>query len=176
MLMALALATAAGAQQPSSAAKQPPPHAASSDTAFVTKIAQVGIAEVELGKLANEKAMRDEVKKFGQRMVDDHTKAGDELKALAMKKDITWPADTDAEHKSLHDRLSKMSGAAFDRAYMQAMADGHRKVANEFRKEIKSAKDADVKAWAEKTLPTIEAHLKDAEMINRGVHGSSSTH
>jgi putative membrane protein len=164
-----------GAQKPSSATAQKSSTQAG-DSAFMMKIAQVGIAEVELGKLAVDKAMRDEVKKFGQRMVDDHTKAGDELKNLAMKKNITWPADTDAEHKGLLYSLSKMSGAAFDGAYMQAMADGHRKVAGDFRKEIKSGSDADVKAWAEKTLPTIESHLKDAETISRGVHSGSPTH
>jgi len=177
MLVMLAFVTAAGAQQPSSKPqKQPPPQAAASDNGFVTKIAQVGIAEVEMGKLAVEKSMREDVKKFGQRMVDDHTKAGDALKAVAMKKNMSWPSETDPEHKALHDRLSKQSGAAFDRAYMQAMADGHRKVAADFRKEIKSGADADVKAWAEKTLPTVEAHLKDAESVNRALHSSTSTH
>src|SRR6185503_1782374 len=112
-----------------------------------TKIGEVGTAEVELGKLALQKTQRDDVKKFAQQMVDDHTKAGDELKALAMRKNISWPADLDAEHKALKDRLSKLSGAAFDQAYTQAMVDGHRKVAAEFRTETTSGADAEVKAW-----------------------------
>jgi putative membrane protein len=169
MLMVVALATASGAQQPSS-------RAASGDTAFVTKLAQVGIAEVELGKLTLQKTMRDDVKKFAQQMVDDHTKAGDELKAIAMRKNITWPADTDTEHNALHTRLSKLSGAAFDQAYMQAMVDGHRKVATEVRSEATSGTDDEVKEWAAKTAPAVEAHLKHAETVNRSVHPPGSAH
>lgn len=149
---------------------------AASDAAFVTKIGEVGMAEVELGTLALQKTQRDDVKKFAQQMVDDHTKAGDELKALAMRKNISWPTELGAEHKALKDRLSKLSGAAFDQAYIRAMVDGHRKVAAEFRTETKSATDAEVKAWAAKTLPTIEAHLKHAETVSGAVHPAGSTH
>src|ERR1051326_6505759 len=81
------------------------------DTTFVTKAAEGGMAEVQLGKLAVEKASSDEVKKFGQRMVDDHGKANDELKSLAQQKNITIPSDLDAKDKALRDRLSKLSGA-----------------------------------------------------------------
>jgi putative membrane protein len=170
-MMTVALALYAQQPSPKSSAAGPAP-----DAAFVTKIGQVGLAEVELGMLASQKAERDEVKKFAQRMVADHTKAGDELKAIATAKNITWPTELDAEHKALKDKLSKQSGAAFDRAYMQAMVDGHRKVATDFKKETQSGKDTEVKAWASKTLPTIEAHLKDAEMISRGSHSTSTTH
>jgi putative membrane protein len=183
MSMVVALATASGAQQSSSGAQQPSAkpapassHAASSDSAFAMKAAQANMAEVELGKLAQQKAMSDDVKKFGQMMVDDHSKALDELKAIAGNKNLTLPTAIDAEHKKLSDRLSKMSGAEFDRAYMQAMVDGHKKVAADFRKESQSGNDTELKSWAGKTLPTVEAHLKQAESLSRGAHGSSSTH
>ena len=168
MLMMVALVTVSGAQQSSS-------RAASGDNSFAMKAAQANLAEVELGKLALQKAMRDEVKKFAQMMIDDHGKALDELKGLAGSKKITLPTEIDAEHKKLSDRLSKMSGAAFDRDYMQAMVDGHRKVAADFRKESQSGSDAELKSWAAKTLPTVEAHLKQAETVNRTAH-STSTH
>lgn len=184
LLIVMALATTSWAQQqPSPRTGSPDSHdtragspdtkASSSDSAFAMKMAQVGIAEVELGKLATEKAMRDDVKKFGQQMVDDHSKANDELKAVAAKKNITLPSETDAEHKALHDRLSKLSGAAFDQAYTKAMVDGHRKVAGELRKEQKSGTDADLKEWATKTLPTVEAHLKHAEGLGKGAHSTN---
>jgi putative membrane protein len=167
--IAMTLALRAQQQSPGDGA------GAASDAAFVTKIAQVGTAEVELGNLALQKTQRDDVKKFARRMVDDHTKAGDELKALAMRKNITWPGDLDAEHTSLRDRLSKLSRAAFDQAYMQAMVDGHRKVAAEFRAEAESGADADVKDWAAMTLPAIEAHLEHAESVSRSVHPPGTT-
>ena len=97
---------------------------ATSDRAFVMNAAKGGMAEVELGKLAAEKGTRDEVKKFGQRMVDDHGKAGADLKTLAQNKNITLPADIGPKEKALRDRLSKLSGDAFDRAYMQGDARG----------------------------------------------------
>jgi putative membrane protein len=144
------------------------------DQHFVMEAANGGMAEVELGKLAADKASSDEVKKFGQRMVDDHGKANDELKKLAENKNITLPTAPDAKHKATIDRLSKLSGEAFDRAYMQEMLKDHRKDVSEFRTESKSGKDADVKAWAAKTLPTLEEHLKLAQDANKAV-GTSGT-
>jgi len=176
MLVVMALATAAGAQQSSTKANQSSSHAVSGDSAFAMKAAQANMAEVELGKVALQKTNSDEVKKFAQMMVDDHSKALDELKSAATTKSITLPAAIDAEHKKLSDRLSKLNGAAFDREYMQAMVEGHRKVAADLRKESQSGSDADLKAWAAKTLPTVEAHLKQAETVNRGVHSGSATH
>ncbi|PYR03729.1 MAG: hypothetical protein DMG00_25515 [Acidobacteria bacterium] len=89
------------------------------DQTFVTKTAAGGMAEVELGKLAQEKGTSDQVKSFAQRMVTDHNKANDELKTLAQNKNITLPTDIDPHDKALRDRLSKLSGAQFDHAYMQ---------------------------------------------------------
>jgi putative membrane protein len=145
------------------------------DQAWVMKVAKGGMAEVELGKLAAQKAASDEVKKFGQRMVDDHSKANDELKTIAQGKNITLPADMAPKEKALHDRLAKLSGAAFDRAYMQAMVADHREDVPEFRKEANSGKDADVKAFAAKTVPTLEDHLKMAEQISKTVGSSTMT-
>ena len=139
------------------------------DENFVIKAANGSMAEVELGKLAVDKAGSDEVKKFARRMVDDHGKANDELKTLAQNKHITLPAAIDANEQAVHDRLAKLSGAAFDRAYIQAMLTDHKKDVNEFRMEARSGKDADVKGWAAKTLPTLEEHLKLAQKTDRAV-------
>jgi putative membrane protein len=99
-------------------------------------------------------------------MVDDHGKANDELKKLASQKGITLPTDLDAKHQATYDRLSKLSGADFDRAYMADMVKDHHEDVNEFRKESQSGSDPDVKAWAAKTLPTLEHHLQMAESTN----------
>jgi putative membrane protein len=145
------------------------------DRQFVMEAAVGGLAEVALGQMAGEKAESDQVKQFGQRMVTDHGKANDELKTLAQNKGMTLPANVDAKHKATQDRLSKLSGAAFDRAYMQEMLNDHRKDVNEFRKESQSGKDPDVKAWAAKTLPTLEEHLQMAQSASRGAVGTSGT-
>jgi len=140
-----------------------------SDQTFVTKAAAGGLAEVDLGKLAQEKGASQQVKSFGKRMVDDHSRANDELKALAKSKNITLPADLDTHDRAEHDRLAKLSGAAFDRAYMRAMLTDHREDVNEFRHESTTGKDTDIKAFASKTLPTLEDHLKMAQDTNRAV-------
>ena len=145
------------------------PAKANPNQKFVMEAAKGGMAEVELGKIATEKAASPEVKSFGQRMVDDHGKAGEELKTLAKNKSITLPADIDAKDKALRDRLLKLSGDGFDRAYMAAMLDDHRKDVAAFQIEAKSGKDPDVKAWAAKTLPTLTEHLKLAQSANKAV-------
>src|SRR5689334_10757965 len=109
-----------------------------SDSAFVTKAAVGGLAEVKLGQLATQKASSSDVKQFGQQMVDDHGKANEELKQLASSKGITLPTDLDAKHQATYDRLSKLDGAAFDRAYMQDMVADHNEDVSEFRRESKS--------------------------------------
>src|SRR5689334_13843978 len=128
----------------------------SADNTFVTKAAIGGMAEVKLGTLAKEKASNADVKAFGQQMVDDHSKANDELKQLASSKGITLPTDLDAKNQAEYDRLSKLSGAEFDRMYMQHMVSDHKEDVSEFRRESQRGSDPDVKAWAGKTLPTLE--------------------
>ena len=134
----------------------------SADDAWMMKVAKGGMAEVELGKLASEKATTDAVKQFGQRMATDHSKANEELKALAANKKVTLPAEIAPEDKALRDRLTRLSGPAFDQAYMRAMVSDHVKDVNAFKMEANSGTDPDVKAWAAKTLPTLEQHLKMA--------------
>jgi putative membrane protein len=165
--VALAFTAAPYAQQPGGM-KSP-------DEKFVIDAAHAGMAEVELGKLATEKASKEEVKTFAQRMVDDHSKSAEALKAIAQPKNIAWPTDLDAKHKAVRDRLSKLSGEGFDRAYMQEMVEGHRKVVAMVRTESTTGKDPEVKAWAAKTLPTTQDHFKQAQDIARGVVGTSGT-
>jgi putative membrane protein len=145
------------------------------DHQFVMEAARGGLAEVELGKLASEKAQSEQVKQFGQRMEKDHGKANDELKSLAQQKNITLPTALDSKHKGTIDRLSKLSGAQFDRAYMQEMLQDHRKDVTDFRKESQSGKDPDVKAWAAKTLPTLEEHLRIAQSTSSAAVGTSGS-
>ena len=135
------------------------------DKKFVMEAAEGGMAEVELGKLATQNAQSDQVKQFGQRMVDDHTKANDELKKVAEQKGITLPTQISAKDQALKDKLSKLKGEQFDRAYMQDMVKDHKKDVAEFKKASTTAKDSDVKNFASKTLPTLEDHLKQAQQV-----------
>ena len=148
-------------------ADQPKPAGAlgAADKAFVMEAAQGGMAEVELGRLATEKATNADVKQFGQRMVDDHGKANDELKGFASQKNVTLPSELDAKHKATRDRLSKLSGDAFDKAYMREMVADHNKDVAAFTRASKTAKDPDLKAWAGKTLPTLEEHQRMAKEV-----------
>jgi len=135
----------------------------SGDRKFMEKAARGGIAEVELGKLAAQKAAAAEVKQFGQRMVDDHGKANDQLKQLATSKGVNLPTDLDRSTKREIDKLSKLSGADFDREYMKHMVSDHKKDVSEFKSEARKAKDADVRQFAASTEPTLEQHLQLAQ-------------
>ena len=139
---------------------------ASADSAFMHTAAMGGMAEVELGKLGVANAMSSDVKQFAQRMVDDHSKANDELKALAAQKNVKLPAELDAKHKAVVDKLAKQKGAGFDAAYMSEMVNDHNTDVALFQKESKSGKDAETKAWAAKTLPTLQEHQKMAKEIH----------
>jgi putative membrane protein len=132
---------------------------------FMTDAASGGMAEVELGKMASTKAQNAEVKKFAQMMVTDHGKANDELKALAAKKNVTLPTAPIAKHQSVIQKLQGLSGAQFDEAYVEDMVEDHEKDVAEFEKQSQSNPDADVKAFAAKTLPTLKKHLEAIKAI-----------
>jgi putative membrane protein len=134
-----------------------------------------GMAEVELGRLAAQIAQSDAVKQFAQRMITDHGKSNDELTSLARSKKVTLPSDVGATHKATKDRLAGLSGAAFDRAYMQEMVADHQKDVNAFRAESESGKDPEVKAWAAKTLPTLQSHLQMAQAASTNPVGTSGS-
>jgi putative membrane protein len=143
------------------------------DRKFIEEAAKGGMAEVQLGQLAVQKAQSPEVKQFAQKMVDDHTKANDELKQVASSKGVELPTDLDHSAKREHDKLSKLSGADFDREYMNHMVSDHKKDVKAFKDESKSAKDAQVKEFATTTLPTLEQHLQLAEQTDAAVRSAS---
>ncbi len=165
---ALAATLAASAQATNSKANTMSKSSASTtaaDTTFVKQAARGGLAEVELGQLAEQKGATEEVKKFGKRMVTDHTKADDQLKQVAEKEHIDLPKEPDAKDRATKAELEKLSGEQFDHAYMRDMVKDHRADVAEFARESKNAKDPEVKKFAEQTLPTLREHLKAAEKI-----------
>jgi putative membrane protein len=156
---AIALAQAGSADRMNSGTNQVP----MADQHFMMKAAQGGMAEVELGNLALQNASSQAVKDFGQKMVDDHSKANNELKDLAGRKNVTLPGAIDAKDQATKDRLSQLHAAAFDRAYMRDMVMDHKKDIADFQKEANSGMDPDVKNWASTTLPTLQQHLQMAQ-------------
>ena len=146
----------------------------SSDTKFVREAAQGGMAEVELGKLATEKGSSPEVKKFGQRMVDDHSKANEQLKEVASSQGITLPSKLSAKDEMTKEHLSKLSGEQFDKAYMSDMVKDHTQDVADFQQEANSASDPAVKEFAEKTLPVLKSHLREARQIAPTTSASAS--
>jgi putative membrane protein len=144
------------------------------DSKFVKEAAAGGMEEVQLGQLAVQKASNADVKNFGQHMVDDHSKANSQLQQIASQKGVTVPAKLPPSKQKDIDKLSKLNGAAFDRAYMSMMVKDHVKDVSEFQKASKNAKDADVKSFASATLPTLQDHLKMAKDINSGLSKKKS--
>jgi putative membrane protein len=137
------------------------------DQGFFDKAAEGGMAEVEAGQLAQEKASSAEVKKFGAMMVTDHTQANDKLTAIAANHNVTLPTDLNAEHQQMKDTLGGLSGKEFDKQYIAGQIKDHRTVAELLRTESTSGQNPDAKAFAAETLPTVEAHLRQAESLGK---------
>lgn len=140
--------------------------ATSADTTFATEAAQGGIAEVKLGHLAEEKGATQQVKDFGKRMVNDHTKANNELKSAVSGENISLPNGMSARDQATYDHLSKLSGNTFDKAYAEDMVKDHQKDVNAFEHEAKDGKNSSIKNFASGTLPTLQEHLKMARDMN----------
>jgi putative membrane protein len=170
-----------------SSTNQPPAGAASSSTAssstsasanadqdFISNAAKGNRAEVTLGKMVESKTNNPSVRQFAQQMVKDHTTALNELTQLAQSKNITLPEGLPDDATALQSKLSSASGKTLDKDYMDGMVDDHKKDVSEFQDASQNAKDPDVKQWAAKTLPTLQAHLQKAEQVDAKVGGGKT--
>ena len=162
-LAALALALATGIH---AADKKGDGKLSGSDRNFVTTAAEDGHAEVELGKLAQQNGSSAAVKQFGQRMIEDHTKAGKELEAIATKLGMTPPKEPGSKHQADIKKFSKLTGEKFDREYAEHMVKDHEKAVALFEKQAKNGDAAELKAFASKTLPALQEHLKMARDLS----------
>jgi putative membrane protein len=135
------------------------------DRNFLKSADEGNLQEIQLAKLAKEKASSPQVKQFAERMETDHTKNEEQLKALAAKEKITLPTQPNVLKRRSDDKLAKLSGEQFDKKYMSTMLNDHKKDVTAFRREVKMAQNPQVKAYAEHSLPTLESHLKEAENI-----------
>jgi putative membrane protein len=137
----------------------------SPDAGFFKSAAEGGMSEVELGQLAQQKAISPAVKDFGAMMVKDHTAANDKLKALAATKQVSLPDSSSVMQKATKTKLNMMSGDTFDKSYVKAMIEDHKTDIKEFQKEASQGKDPEAKAFAAATLPTLQAHLAKIQSI-----------
>ena len=145
-----------------------------SDSKFMMMAAMSDMNEIGLSNQALSKSTNDDVKNLAQMMVADHTKASEELKPLAMGKDVMLMTDMDAKHKAAMEKMNSMSGSAFDMAYVKMMVKDHEKAVSMFQKEAASGKDADAKAFAAKTLPTLQMHLDMSRTMMSKMMGNKS--
>ncbi|MGH9355711.1 MAG: DUF4142 domain-containing protein [Terriglobia bacterium] len=143
------------------------------DAAFAKKAAQGGLAEVKLGQLAQEKGSSRQVKDFGKRMVADHSKANENLKQVASQQNLSFPMQLGAKDEATYDRLSRLSGQGFDRAYARLMVKDHEKDIAAFQNEANNGRSEAVKNFAAQTLPTLQEHLKLAREMDQTVMGSA---
>jgi putative membrane protein len=157
--------TAPGANSPTNTPETMP--AKVDDKKFVKDAALGGMSEVELGKLAVQKASDDNVKQFAQKMIDDHTKANDQLKQVASKENIPVPDTLDSKHKSQIDKLAKLSGPDFDKAYAKEQLKDHQSDVKDFSAEAQAGSDPNVRAFASSTLPVLQQHLELAKNLNK---------
>jgi putative membrane protein len=181
-----ALAIAALCAAPAGAQNRPATQTPHDARTFIHDLTIAGMAEVELGRMATQRGQHADVKAFGEMMVKDHTQAGTELKRVATSMNVQQPAELDQKHKDLHTKLSKLSGAAFDREYMNAMIMGHQEVEAKVRTRATPAMaqnttsrptgttgdpstatsgERQLNAWATKALPTVQHHLARAKDI-----------
>jgi putative membrane protein len=141
------------------------------DTMFAQKAAAGGLAEVQLGTLAQQKAENPDVKAFGRRMVEDHTRLNQELQGIAGRSGVTLPGGPSTKDQEEYNRLSQLNGAAFDHAYIRDMIADHRGDITEIRHESDEGTNPEMKAFATKSLPTLEEHLRLAQTAARSIRG-----
>ena len=148
------------------------------DQHILSELAQANLAEIEAGKIAEQKSNNDQVKSFAQQMIDDHGKALQDVQQLAQARGVTLPTEPDRKHKVLDDKLAKLSGAAFDQAYLaRAGVKEHQQAHKFLAKSASKASDPDLKALVAKMQPTVDQHLNRVEQLaqaNRAATSGSS--
>ena len=175
-LMCVGCSTNKAATSDNSNTNQPPAGAATAPSAnadqdFIANAAKGNREEVTLGNMVAAKTKDPNVRQFAQQMVKDHTVALNELTQLAQSKNITLPEGLPDDATALQTKLSSDTGKTFDKDYVSAMVDDHKKDVSEFQDASQNAKDPDVKQWAAKTLPTLQAHLDKVQQLNAKMGG-----
>jgi putative membrane protein len=175
LVLVFPLGVARAASEKGETSKSDTKKVSRADQRFIKDAAAGGMMEVELGKVAADKATNDKVKQFGRRMQEDHSKANDELKKIAAEKGVEVPTALEGKHKKTVDRLSKLSGEDFDRQYMRAMVDDHKEDLEKFQREADKGTDPAVKQFASKHVPILKQHLELAQTTNKELRAASKS-
>jgi putative membrane protein len=144
------------------------------DANFLREAIQSGVAEVRLGELAQQRAQDPSLKSFGEMLVADHKKANEELRRLAEQKQLSIPMEISSKDQAMLDRLSSLEGARFDRVWERDTVDAHEKAIKAFKHAADNSKDPDIRDFAQKTLPTLEQHLREAKQLKSSDSKSST--
>jgi putative membrane protein len=139
------------------------------DSEFLKAAGHIDLAEIKLGQLAKGHGNAQSIKNYGERIAADHTKMNQELKAIANTQGVTLPDQLDKKHQELLDQLSKLQGSQFDKTFIKDMISGHQQAISKFETQGRDGHAADVKAWADKWLPTLREHLKMANSAQKDV-------
>jgi putative membrane protein len=139
------------------------------DSSFIKEASQGGMAEIELGKLAADKAQNADLKQYGQHLQQDHTKANQELAQIAQRSGVTLPAELNHKENREADKLQEKTGAEFDKAFAEYAIKDHEKDIDRYQKALRDTKDADLRAWIEKNLPVLQQHLQMARNVGATV-------
>jgi putative membrane protein len=175
LVLVFPLGVARAASEKGETSKSDTKKVSRADQRFIKDAAAGGMMEVELGKVAADKATNDKVKQFGRRMQEDHSKANDELKKIAAEKGVEVPTALEGKHKKTMDRLSKLSGEEFDRQYMRAMVDDHKEDLEKFQREADKGADPAIKQFASKHVPVLKKHLELAQTTNKELRATSKS-
>lgn len=144
-----------------------PPTVSQKDQKFAVDVANANMTELQAAKLAQQQGTDEEVKKYADMMIKDHTAAGEQLKSIAAKKNLTLPAEISPDMQSNIADLQKKTGKDFDKAYIKMMVSDHKKVISDFEDESKNGSDADIRSFADNTLHTLRHHLDEAEKCEK---------
>jgi putative membrane protein len=139
------------------------------DSEFLVDQAEINLAEIEIGKLAQQKSTNTEVKKFGKMLVDEHTKSASEVSALAKAKNFTLPSSLTEDGQEEYNKLNEKTGLDFDKKFADMMIDGHEKAIDKLKKASENAKDQDVKVWASNSIAGLTAHLEHAKLLKQNL-------
>lgn len=142
------------------------------DKDFITQAASDGMKEVEMGRLGVRQASNEQVKQFAQKMIDDHGKANDELMTLARSKNVDVSTQMPQDHKSMVEKFNQLNGADFDKQYIDHMVQDHQKAVDLFDRQARQGEDAQVRAFAARTLPTLRQHLQQAKELQQTIGGT----
>ena len=139
------------------------------DSEFLVDAAEIDLAEIEIGKLAQQKSTNPDVKSLGKMLVDAHEKSAAELKTLAGSKNFSLPTSITEDGKEAYDKLNKETGTDFDKKFVDAAVDAHENAIDKFKIAAENANDAEVKAWASKNVETLRMHLDHAKKLKEQI-------